>query len=43
MPQRRAPLLVNLYEQVLQRDTAKLFRIGVLCIDVALVEQQSRF
>jgi hypothetical protein len=36
------PLLLNLYERVLQRDTAKLFSIGALCIDVALIEQQLR-
>jgi hypothetical protein len=36
------PLLLNLYERVLQRDTAKLLSIGALCIDVALIEQQLR-
>lgn len=36
------PLLLNLYEQVVQRDTAKLLSIGALCIDVALIEQQLR-
>ena len=36
------PLLLNLYEQILQRDTAKLLSIGALCIDVALIEQQLR-
>jgi hypothetical protein len=36
------PLLLNLYEQVLQRDTAKLSSIGALCVDVALIEQQLR-
>jgi hypothetical protein len=34
------PLLLNLYERVLQQDTAKLLSIGALCIDVALIEQQ---
>jgi hypothetical protein len=36
------PLLLNLYERILQRDTAKLLSIGALCIDVALIEQQLR-
>jgi hypothetical protein len=36
------PLLLNLYERVLRRDTAKLLSIGALCIDVALIEQQLR-
>ncbi|WP_213762422.1 hypothetical protein [Caballeronia sp. dw_19] len=36
------PLLLNLYERVLQRDRAKLLSIGALCIDVALIEQQLR-
>jgi len=36
------PLLLNLYERVLQRDTVKLLSIGALCIDVALIEQQLR-
>lgn len=36
------PLLLNLYERVLQRDTVKLLSIGTLCIDVALIEQQLR-
>jgi len=36
------PLLLNLYERVLQQDTAKLLSIGALCIDVALIEQQLR-
>ena len=36
------PLLLNLYERVLQRDTVKLFSIGALCINVALIEQQLR-
>jgi hypothetical protein len=36
------PLLLNLYEQILQRDNAKLSSIGALCIDVALIEQQLR-
>ena len=36
------PLLLNLYERVLQRDTDKLLSIGALCIDVALIEQQLR-
>ena len=36
------PLLLSVYEQVLQRDTAKLLSIGALCIDVALIEQQLR-
>jgi hypothetical protein len=35
-------LLLNLYERVLQRDTAKMLSIGALCIDVALIEQQLR-
>lgn len=36
------PLLLNLYERVLQQDTAKLLSIGALCINVALIEQQLR-
>jgi len=36
------PLLLNLYERVLQRDTAKLLSIGALCVDVVLIEQQWR-
>jgi hypothetical protein len=36
------PLLLNLYERVLDRDTTKLLSIGALCIDVALIEQQLR-
>jgi hypothetical protein len=36
------PLLLTLYEGVLQRDIAKLLCIGALCIDVALIEQQLR-
>jgi hypothetical protein len=36
------PLLLNLYERVLQQDTVKLLSIGALCIDVALIEQQLR-
>jgi hypothetical protein len=36
------PLLLNLYERVLDRDTTKLMSIGALCIDVALIEQQLR-
>jgi len=36
------PLLLNLFERVLQKDTAKLLSIGALCIDVALIEQQLR-
>jgi hypothetical protein len=36
------PLLLNLYERVLQRDAVKLLSIGTLCIDVALIEQQLR-
>lgn len=36
------PLLLNLYENTLQRDTTKLLSIGALCIDVALIEQQLR-
>ena len=36
------PLLLNLYERVLLRDTAKILSIGALCIDVALIEQRLR-
>ena len=36
------PLLLNLYERVLDRDTTKLLSIGALCVDVALIEQQLR-
>jgi hypothetical protein len=36
------PLFQELYERVLQKDTAKMLSIGTLCIDIALIQQQLR-
>lgn len=36
------PLFLELYERVLQKDTAKVLSIGTLCIDIALIQQQLR-
>lgn len=36
------PLFQQLYERVLQKDTAKMLSIGTLCIDIALIQQQLR-
>jgi hypothetical protein len=36
------PLFLDLYEQALRKDTAKVLSIGTLCIDIALIQQQLR-
>ncbi|WP_233342950.1 hypothetical protein [Burkholderia cepacia] len=36
------PLFLELYERALQKDTAKALSIGMLCVDIALIQQQLR-
>ncbi|KVW14667.1 hypothetical protein WK91_19940 [Burkholderia cepacia] len=36
------PLFLDLYERALQKDAAKVLSIGMLCIDIALIQQQLR-